>query len=230
MLLITKSLPPCPGRTLIVGDVHGCREELEILIDAFGPRQGDRIISTGDLINRGPDSPGVLDLARHHGIEPVLGNHEIRLLKAWESGQAECLKARDRRTLGELKEADWRWIRTWPHVLELHQARSLVVHGGFLPDQPWRGQPPGVVTRIQVLDRMGLPAKRSNAPAGRPWAADWKGPEHVFYGHTPRPHPLTHPFATGLDTGCVYGYTLSGIILPDREVYRVHARRAYVED
>ena len=58
----------------------------------------------------------------------------------------------------------------------------------------------------------------------------WTGSRHVIYGHTPRPHPVLHANATGLDTGCVYGYTLTGISLPDFKVYKVAARRAYFED
>lgn len=226
--LRVKTLPPCSGRSLIIGDVHGCAEELAILIDAFAPRPEDRIIAAGDLINRGPDSQGVLDLVRRHRVQTVLGNHEIRLLGGVDSGNPSLLKSSDLPTFEALESADWEWIRNWPHVLRIPSRKALVVHGGFLPSIPWTRQDPGVATRIQVINRKGLPAKRSEAPSGKPWAASWTGPEHVYYGHTPRPHPLFHPFATGLDTGCVYGYTLTGISLPEGEIYRVHARRPYV--
>lgn len=223
-----KNLPPCSGRTLIIGDIHGCVAELKTLIDAFSPGPGDRLIAVGDLINRGPDSAEVLELARAHGIEPILGNHEIRLLRAWERRDPNLLKPKDEHTWSQLKPADWEWISTWPHVLRIPSLNALAVHGGFAPRIPWERQDPGTVTRIQVLDRKGLPAKRSEAPSGRPWADTWEGPRHVYYGHTPRPHPLLHARATGLDTGCVYGYMLTAIALPDNDFYRVHAHRAYV--
>lgn len=223
-----QRLDPCPGRTLIIGDVHGCADELHTMIEAFAPHEGDRIIAAGDLINGGPDSNGTLAIARKHHILPVLGNHEIRLLKAWTKKDRVHLKCKDQKTFDKLKESDWQWIIQWPHVLEISSLKALVVHGGFLPGIPYRQQHPRVATTIQVIDRKGRPAKRSNSFSGRPWAASWQGPQHVYYGHTPRPHPLIHPFATGLDTGCVYGYSLTGISLPDNEIYRVHARRGYI--
>jgi predicted phosphodiesterase len=223
-----ERLPPCAGRTLIIGDIHGCAEELATLIDAFAPSSGDRLIATGDLVNRGPDSLGVLALARTHRIRPILGNHEIRLLFAWQANNPDLLKLKDRRTFEQLSAADWAWMQEWPHVLQIPSLKALVVHGGFVPSIPWREQDSGTVTRIQVLDDRGMAARRADFPSGRPWAADWAGPEHVYYGHTPRPHPLFHRHATGLDTGCVYGYTLSAISLPEREIYRVHARCAHV--
>jgi predicted phosphodiesterase len=223
-----KRLPPSPGRTLVIGDVHGCAHELRTLIEAFSPRPGDRLIAAGDLINRGPDSPGVLKLVREHQIQPILGNHEVRLLTAFLGNNPDILKPRDRPTLEAIDPADWQWISEWPHILHIPSLNALVVHGGFDPLLDWREQDRSTLLKTQVLDAEGRPAKRSDSPSGIPWAAKWKGPEHVYYGHTPRPHPLLHPFATGLDTGCVYGYTLTAVSLPDFEFYRVHARRPYV--
>lgn len=225
-----QRLDPCAGRTLIIGDVHGCSDELHTLIEAFSPRPEDRLIAAGDLINRGPDSRRTLALAREARILPVLGNHEARLLNAWRKQDKSLLKSKDRKTFAQLVKDDWDWIAQWPHVLEIPSLRALVVHGGFAPGIPWKANDPGTVLSIQVLDRKGCPAKRSRSPNGQPWALKWTGPEHVYYGHTPRPHPLIHPFATGLDTGCVYGYSLTALSLPDSEIYRVHARRTYVDD
>lgn len=222
-----KRLPPCPGRTLLIGDVHGCAEELHTLIEAFSPQSGDRLIAVGDLINRGPDSPGVLQLVRMYQIQPILGNHEERMLSAFLGNNPDVLKARDRPTFDTLEADDWHWISEWPHILTIPSLNALVVHGGFDPSLDWREQDRTTLLTTQVLDATGRPAKRSDAPSGIPWAENWKGPEHVYYGHTPRPHPLLHPFATGLDTGCVYGETLTAVSLPDFEFFRVHARRQY---
>lgn len=223
-----QNLPPCPGRTLFIGDVHGCAEELETLIEAFSPREGDRLVALGDLINRGPDSLGVLQLIRSHAIHCLLGNHEQRFLAAWQSGNKDLLKSKDKKTYARLADSDFEEILTWPHVIHISSLNVLAVHGGFGPGIPWRDQDPFLVTHIQVLDSLGRPAKRSDAPNGHPWAEKWNGPEHVVYGHTPRPHPLHHARATGLNTGCVYGYTLTGLSLPDGELYRAHAHRAYI--
>ena len=222
-----KRLPPCPGRTLVIGDVHGCADELHTLIDAFGPKPEDRLIAAGDLINRGPDSPGVLELIRVHKIQPVLGNHEQRLLTAYLSRNPETLKPKDLPAFKALKPDEWQWISEWPHLLHIPSIKALVVHGGLDPRLSWRNQNPETLINIQVLDADGLPAKRASAPNGIPWAINWAGPEHVYYGHTPRPQPLLHPFATGLDTGCVYGYALTAVVLPDFEFLRVQARKRY---
>ena len=224
-----QTLPPCPGRTLFIGDVHGCANELETLITAFDPRPEDRLIGLGDLINRGPDSVAVMDLVRRHGILCILGNHEARLLAAHRRQDPALLKAKDFPTFKNLRPADFETIARWPHVFAIPSLKVIAVHGGFQPGLPWKKQDPAVVLRIQVLDALNRPAKRSDVPDGRPWADTWTGPEHVIYAHTPRPKPLLHAKATGLDTGCVYGHTLTALSLPDGTFHRARARRAYVD-
>lgn len=227
-LLSLKTLGPVKGRTLVIGDVHGCARELETLIRRFQPTAEDRLIALGDLINRGPDNPGVLQLVRQYAIEPLLGNHERRLLKAWQARNPAYLKGRDTVSLDSFDAQTWQWIAGWPHLIRVPSLESMMVHGGFLPATPWRQQDPATVTSVQVIDSKGSPAKQADVPEGTPWGETWKGPEHVFYGHTPRPKPLFHPFATGLDTGCVYGYQLSALSLPERRILQVKARRAYI--
>ncbi len=223
------NLPPCGGRTFVLGDIHGCARELRRMLELLEPEATDRIFAVGDLINRGPDSAGVLELARKHNIRSVLGNHEERLLRAWQNNDPSRLKDRDLSTFDQLSVADFEWIARWPHVFRLHELRALVVHGGFLPGWPLEQQPPADVLRVQVLDDRGRPHKRSALPDGQPWAEQWRGPELVLYGHTPRPEPLVHPHAVGLDTGCVYGYQLTALRLPDRTVFKVPAATAYAE-
>jgi predicted phosphodiesterase len=226
--LLIQTLPPCSGRTLFIGDVHGCAEELEALLRAFAPGPEDQLVAVGDLVNRGPDSRAVLEQVRRHRIACVLGNHEQRLLRARDQHNEDLLKPADKPTFAKLAEEDFEEMGNWPHVIRIPSLNVLVAHGGFQPGIPWRDQDPFLVTHIQVLDSLNRPAKRSDAPSGRPWAEDWQGPEHVIYGHTPRPHPLRHPNATGLDTGCVYGHSLTGLSLPDGAFYSTSARRAYI--
>lgn len=228
-VLKVKTLPAATGRTLIIGDIHGCADELELLLEKFQPAPEDRLIAVGDLINRGPSSERVLLLARRHGIIPILGNHERRFLAAKSGKASRILKNGDRKSYRQLVDADWDWVASWPHVLDLPELNALVVHGGFAPFLEWSAQRPDVVTRIQVLTRKLRPAKRSESPTGRPWADLWDGPQHVYYGHTPRREVLHHPHATGLDTGCVYGGHLTAILLPQRELIQVKACDAYLK-
>ncbi len=225
--LLVEKLPKCMGRTLIIGDVHGCLPEFSRLIDQFDPGKEDRVIAVGDLINRGPDSVGTLKLARSLGLRSVLGNHEKRLLNAWRSGNTSRLKGNDLKTFRSLKEKHFQWIATWPHIFKIPSLNALVVHGGFVPGRKWRQQRPTDVTYVQVVDHRGRPAKRAGNPHARPWADFWTGRRHVFYGHTPREEPLLHARATGLDTGCVYGYQLSAISLPDFTIYKIPAAETY---
>lgn len=228
--LIIESLPPCKGRTLLIGDIHGCADELKYLLKKIEPKKKDRIIALGDLVNRGPKSRKVLKLARKHGIIPILGNHEMRLLEARKTGRMGPLKLKDRLTYAALKKSDWEWIQTWPHVIRIKSLNLIAVHGGFLPYKNWKKQSPKLVTSIQVIDKKGNPRKRSQSSNGKPWAKFWMGPEHVVYGHTPRKLPLKHQKATGIDTGCVYGNTLTALSLPEFKFYKVRAGRIYIDD
>ncbi len=225
-----EKLPPCKGRTLIIGDVHGCLDELKAIVDLFAPAKKDRILSVGDLINRGPDNPGTLAFARKHNIKSVIGNHEKKILSAWRTGDKSRLKTVDRQTLREIAAADWEWVASWPHIFKIPSLNALVVHGGFIPTKKWNRQAPSDVTYVQVIDHRGYPTKQKVNPNAHPWADYWNGKRHVFYGHAPRPHPLLHARATGLDTGCVYGYTLTAVSLPDFTFYKVKAKRTYVND
>ena len=83
------------GRRIFVGDIQGCREPLQRLLDAvkFAPGS-DRLLPAGDLVNKGPDSPGTLALLMQLGAEPVLGNHDLHWLrKAKDQEPAQRLKA-----------------------------------------------------------------------------------------------------------------------------------------
>src|SRR5204863_3459965 len=107
------------GRTIIVGDVHGCRDELDALLDKVAFTMGDRLVFVGDLIARGPDSLGVLDIARHTGAEIVRGNHEEKLL-AWRAKKHAHARGHGKRpdALGRthakvaraLRKSDWRLL------------------------------------------------------------------------------------------------------------------------
>lgn len=217
-----------PGRTLVVGDIHGCLDEFTALLDEVGYRHGrDRLILLGDLVNRGPNSHGVLRLAQDLGAECVIGNHERRLLRYRDTGEESVLKSYDRDTIDNLEEADWRFMAAFLPWVEIPRHEAVCVHAGFLPGVPWRTQGPEIFTRIQVIDSQGRPAKRGDAPASPLWAWRWRGPPFVVYGHTPQPEVERNPWSLGLDTGCVYGGKLTAALLPERRIIQIQARRNY---
>jgi serine/threonine protein phosphatase 1 len=214
-------------RTIVIGDIHGCATEFEELLQALKPGRGDRIVLLGDLVNRGPDSARVLDLARAHTHCALLGNHELRLLNYRRTGDPTHLKKYDYDTLKQLRAKDWAYLESMPITRQVPDADTVLVHGGFLPGRPWRGQPARVVTRIQVVGPDGQPYKRSEYPAAPHWSAQWQGPPFVIYGHTPRPEPARERWSLGIDTGCVYGGHLTACILPGRTLVQVRAREKY---
>lgn len=217
------------GRVIAVGDVHGCARELEALIEKLALNRRDRLILLGDLINRGPDSAGVIALARKHAHLALLGNHELRLLNFRRTGDPTHLKRADYETLEQLRSKDWAYLASMPLTYSIPEFKTVLVHGGFLPGRPWRGQTARVVTRIQVIGPDGEPQKRADFPDCPHWSERWKGPPFVVYGHTPRREPALTRWSLGIDTGCVMGGALTACILPGREMVQVPARRKYCE-
>lgn len=215
------------GRLIAIGDIHGCHLEFAELLDRLEPTRDDRIVLLGDLVNRGPDSCRVLDLAREHRALSLLGNHELRLLKYRRTGDRKYVKEHDLDTYERLRPQDWATLEAMPLTFEEPELNVVLVHGGFLPGEPWQRQPAEVVTRIQVVDRDGRPSKRSAAPDAPLWADRWSGPPFVVYGHTPRPEVYKLKWSVGIDTACVLGGYLTAYILPDRNFIQVKARRAY---
>lgn len=217
------------GRVIAIGDIHGCALEFEALIDKLGLTRHDRLVLLGDLVNRGPDSAGVIALARRYAHRALLGNHELRLLNYRRTGDPTHLKKSDYETLRQLSADDWSYLAQMPLTYHLPEFDTVLVHGGFLPDRPWRGQPDRVVTRIQVVGPDGEPHKISDFPRSPHWSDVWRGPPFVVYGHTPRPEPKRLTWSLGIDTGCVRGGSLTACVLPGREIVQVRSSECWAK-
>jgi hypothetical protein len=216
-------------RTLIVGDLHGCREELEDLLEESGFEDGDHLISVGDLVAKGPDSKGVIRLIRELGGRAVRGNHDQHCLRWWDAKVAGSplpdLRPAHREVTEQLEPGDWEWLAALPLWLELEDHDALVVHAGLVPDVPLEEQDPFDLMNMRSIVEDGT-ASRSYEE-GTPWASLWPGPRLVVFGHDAVRGLQTREFAVGLDTGCVYGGWLTGLWLPDRDLVSVPARAAY---
>lgn len=216
------------GRIIAIGDIHGCHQEFAELLERLELQKDDRLILLGDLVNRGPDSCKVIDLARAHHALSLLGNHELRLLNHRRNGDPpDTMRTVDRVTFEQLRPDDWTYLEAMPLTHEVPELNLVCVHGGFLPNEPWQKQPAHVVTRIQVIDSEGKPRKRADAPEALCWADCWNGPPYVVYGHTPRPEIYKLKWSVGLDTACVMGGHLTAFILPERRFVQVRAHRRY---
>lgn len=215
------------GRLIAIGDIHGCHAEFAELLVRLAPTPNDRIVLLGDLINRGPDSRKVIDLAREARAMALIGNHELRLLKYRKTKDKKYLKDGDVETFEQMRPTDWAFLEAMALTFEEPELNTVFVHGGFLPGQPWQKQPAEVVTRIQVVDRDGRPAKRAEKPDAPPWADLWSGPPLVVYGHTPREEVYKLKWSIGIDTGCVQGGYLTAYELPEKRFTQVKARQRY---
>jgi hypothetical protein len=222
-------------RTIIVGDVHGCRAELEALLDRVAFTSGDRLVFVGDLVARGPDSLGVLDVARRTGAIVVRGNHEQKLLD-WRKARREeapddaATRTAPASTIGRmhrdiaraLRPVDWKLLETSPFVLELPEHGARVVHAGLVPGVPIEAQSPHTLMRIRTVRiETVAPGGRREKGTNVLWGAAYEGPLQVVFGHNAAPGLQLHPWATGLDTGCVYGGSLTAMVLAhDQKVPR----------
>jgi len=215
------------GRLIAIGDIHGCHQEFAELLERLSLTKDDRLILLGDLVNRGPDSCRVIDLARQYRAISLLGNHELRLLNYRRTKAAYNNKEADAETFSKLRPEDWTYLEAMPLTHYVEELNTVFVHGGFLPDEPWQRQTASVVTRIQVIDRDGQPRKRAEAPESPLWADLWNGPPFVVYGHTPRPEIYKLKWSVGIDTACVMGGHLTAYILPEKRFVQVKARRRY---
>jgi hypothetical protein len=210
-------------RTIIIGDVHGCRAELEDLLDAVAFASGDRLVFVGDLVARGPDSLGVLDIARRTGATVVRGNHEQKLLD-WRRARTEWMRGEaaakppigrmHRDIARSLRPVDWTLLETSPLFFDLPEHSLRVVHAGVVPGVPMEAQSPQTLMRIRTVR---VPRAKGSEKRGKAnnvlWGARYEGPPHIVFGHNAAPGLQLHPWATGLDTACVYGGRLTAMVL-----------------
>jgi bis(5'-nucleosyl)-tetraphosphatase (symmetrical) len=235
-------------RRIFIGDVQGCRGELEALLERvrFDPAR-DVLHPVGDLVNRGPDSLGALRLLVQLHARPVLGNHDLHLLQS----AAGLRELRPSDTLTELLASDERapllaWLGAQPFLLRFDDL--YLVHAALHPS--WRDPlaelagadplhpPPAAVfaVRARYSDLLGnRPTVDDSArpPGGafRPWHEFYRAEEHggrgVVFGHWASQGLFVRPHLRGLDTGCVWGRELTAWIAEEDRLVSVPARARY---
>ncbi len=242
--------PLMSKRRIFIGDLQGCREEFEELLEKvrFDTSQ-DTLHPVGDLVNRGPDSVGCLRLARELGARPVLGNHDVHMLRQWKDPKWRG----KRKALQQVEAADdgqellgWLYrqpiIRGWDDV--------ICVHAGIHPR--WEN-PVEIASECRLLDptdeivefavRVRYCDPDGHFPEGgeipppaqpfQPWDAFWRARSDekrtVVFGHWARRGLVELDRTRGLDTGCVYGGSLTAWIPEDDRIESVPARRVWYE-
>lgn len=220
------------GRVIVIGDVHGCAEELGDLLDVLRPNAEDQLHFVGDLVAKGPDSRGVLRRARQLGASMVQGNHEAHCLR-WRT-HPDDVKKHHRQLAERFDAEDWAQLEAAPLHRVLAGAgpdgRDLwIVHGGLDPARPLAEQSPDVLLNARSIEDDGTVTKYLDR--GRPWASAWPGPAFVVFGHDAVRGLQEHPHALGLDTGCVYGGALTAAVFDAGALTRISvpARRVHCE-
>ncbi|KAF8065841.1 apaH [Scenedesmus sp. PABB004] len=226
-----------PGRVVIVGDVHGCADELDALLAAVAfDAASDNLLLVGDLVNKGPASARVVAAVRgwassNDAAWAVRGNHDdAALAAALAARRGGGGDTRDRyRWVAQLSDDDVAFLAALPFSLELPDFGIAVVHAGLLPGVPLRRQRLEHLTKLRDLSQQpdgsweGLEKGRAGSVA---WAQRWQGPHHVFFGHDAKRGLQRERFATGLDSGCVYGGALSAAVIPSLVELRARRPRA----
>ena len=203
-------------RTIFVGDVHGCREELELMIKRLKVRSSDRIIMLGDLINRGPDPVGVVRFVYEQGFESLMGNHEDEYLRHFHGMEPYITLHRQ---LGpELHD----WLSRRPLYIETDD--FIAVHAGLEPHKHPSESARRILLTIRTWDGQGVNLKEAENP---PWYDFYQDSKPVFYGHWARKGLNIRSNTYGLDSGCVYGRALSAYILETHTLVQVPALRTH---
>jgi protein phosphatase len=238
----------------IIGDVHGCSAELTSLLAKLGyevtpvssdgnvsytvrPPDGRKPVFLGDLVDRGPDTPGVLRLVMsmvESGVALCIpGNHDIKLMRALQGrqvkiahGLAESLAQIERDT-PEFREQVVKFIDGLVSHYVLDDGKLVVAHAGMKEEMQGRGS--GAVREFALYgettgetDEFGLPVRYN-------WAAEYRGRAMVVYGHTPVPEPEWLNNTINIDTGCVLGGRLTALRYPEKELVSVPAKHTYYE-
>ncbi len=233
----------------VVGDVHGCRAELEQLLERLGysiERDSDgrpvgarhphrQAVFVGDLVDRGPDTPGVLRLVM--GMVAggdalcVSGNHEAKLLRALRGRQVQVSHglAESLAQLGREPDEFRTEVEAFLDGLISHyvlDAGQLVVaHAGVL--ERYQNRSSGRVRSFCLYGQTTGETDEYGLPVRYPWAQEYRGRALVLYGHTPVPTPEWVNNTMCLDTGCVFGGHLTALRYPEREIMSVPAERVH---
>jgi protein phosphatase len=234
----------------VIGDIHGCAAELVELLSRLGyaigrdsggransarHAGGRRAIFLGDLVDRGPDTPGVLRLVMGMVAAGdalcVPGNHEHKLVRAMRGravqvshGLAESLEQLSAEPASFRSEVDKFLDGLVSHYV-LDGGKLVVAHAGLL--DRYQGRTSRRVREFCLYGQTTGETDEYGLPVRFPWAQEYRGRAVVLYGHTPVPEPEWINNTLCLDTGCVFGGRLTALRYPEREMVSVPAGAVY---
>jgi bis(5'-nucleosyl)-tetraphosphatase (symmetrical) len=233
-------------KTIVIGDAHGCIDELVALLDAVKYRKGeDHLFFTGDLADKGPDSKTVIDYVQRLEAVSVRGNHEDKHIRYRRHLKKKRIDPKYKipmqapdwflETHDQLTDEDISWMQDMPLTLNIGEYGLWhIVHAGARY---------GEELFVRYVDRdtgkmIPFDGTYGVPPNGVFWSEheSWKAEHYVVYGHQPWPDVRVENKTYGIDTGCVHGGKLSALVwdgepkamtLP--EIVQVSAQRTYYE-
>jgi polynucleotide kinase-phosphatase len=239
-----------PGPFDIIGDVHGCFDELAQLLAQLGyspfeangtrsfvPPAGRKAVFLGDLVDRGPNTPDVLRLVmsmiEQGNAYCVPGNHDIKLLRKLRGrdvqlthGIVESLAQLEKES-PEFRQKAAKFLDALVSHYVFDGGKLVVAHAGMKEEMQGRGS--GKIRDFALfgettgeVDEFGLSVRYN-------WAADYRGQAMVVYGHTPIPEPEWLNRTINIDTGCVFGGKLTALRYPEKEIASVPALSTYYQ-
>jgi protein phosphatase len=230
----------------VIGDVHGCYDELCGLFEKLGytvdkenhaaaPSSGRRAIFLGDLCDRGPNNIEVLRLAmnmvKSGAAYCIAGNHDVKLLKKLRGSNVQLTHGLDKTVeqLGGQSEEFVAEAKTFLDGLISHYVfdggKLVVAHAGL--KEKYQGRGSGRVREFCLYGDTTGETDEYGLPVRLPWADEYRGQALVIYGHTPAPEVEAVNNTFRIDTGCVFGGKLTAFRYPEKEIVQVEAAREY---
>ncbi|MDD9945713.1 MAG: polynucleotide kinase-phosphatase [Myxococcales bacterium] len=231
----------------VIGDVHGCADELEALLEELGynpdatgvPRhpEGRRAVFVGDLVDRGPGVTRVLRLVMNMVTAGtafcIMGNHEAKLLQKLRGkdvrithGLAQSLEQLDAES-GDFRAEVERFLDGLISHYVFDGGNLVVAHAGL--KEAYQGRASGRVREFALYGDTSGETDEFGLPIRYDWASGYRGRAHVVYGHTPVPEATWINRTICVDTGCVFGGSLTALRYPERELVSVPANMVYYE-
>ncbi|RAZ69893.1 bis(5'-nucleosyl)-tetraphosphatase PrpE [Planococcus maitriensis] len=235
----------------VIGDIHGCFDELAELIEQLGYRfenglpvhpEGRNLAFVGDAMDRGPESLAVLRLLFAMQDAGILyyspGNHCNKLYRFFKGNPVELLhglevtvaewRGLDKR---EQKKFQDRYLRFYEALPLYHQLRDelIVVHAGLRQDMIGKALSRKMITFALYGEITGK-YHADGRPVRGNWAKGYKGDHWIVYGHTPVETPYFQNNTVNIDTGCVFGGALTALRFPEMDIHQVPSRQPYQPD
>lgn len=236
---------------IVIGDIHGCSNELEELLkkvseDSTSQESSKCLkILVGDLVNKGPNNKRVLEICcdkYKDSIISVRGNHDEIVLDQYKAYKSGSKLSEKNNWIKNLPPRYIRFLESLPYTISIPSLNCIIVHAGLDPSiaNPSRCTPFRMMTTmrnivVETSEINGDVTEKyrctKSEKEGTAWASFWTGPEHVYFGHDARRRlQNNHKYATGLDTGCVYGDRLSYVYIKGErkgEILSIKAKEIY---